>query len=377
MVSKVCFRRARRDKRHQVNFSLANFTLWRDRHRRLFNLLLTVFVVAIVGITLIWQHPSIAQKLASAGLDDYFKQDVLDAQKDDADRDGLKDDKEAELKTDPNKPDTDGDGLLDGEEVNTYHTNPLAVDTDGDKFSDATEVMTGHDPNRAATSAASASGTAQNISQSSPGEVAAGNLDSVNQLLNGDTSTSPLTLKDFNVNNLGDVASLLGVGSRAEITVADSDIKIITVTDEESRGPVVQYFLQLQNLLLDVFQDEFKNMDAAQQTVMTSVANGQYGQLDAYTQKLEIYTDRAFGIAVPGQAKEFHKLFLKTLLETCALGKSLQRVNSGSADSLLALSLFDKMGQDEQTAEEEFNKLSTKYELGYSFPAPVSGSSQQ
>ena len=46
---------------------------------------------------------------------------------DDADGDGVKDDAEAALGTDPNNPDSDGDGRLDGVEV-ALGTSPVAAD---------------------------------------------------------------------------------------------------------------------------------------------------------------------------------------------------------------------------------------------------------
>ena len=58
----------------------------------------------------------------------------------DSDGDGLTDDQERTIGTDPNDADTDDDGLNDGAEVNTVHTNPLAADTDGDTLSDGDEV---------------------------------------------------------------------------------------------------------------------------------------------------------------------------------------------------------------------------------------------
>jgi hypothetical protein len=64
----------------------------------------------------------------------------------DADKDGLSDDEEAQLGTNPNDPDTDNDGLLDGEEVNTYHTKPRDADTDDDGMPDGWEVDHGLDP---------------------------------------------------------------------------------------------------------------------------------------------------------------------------------------------------------------------------------------
>ena len=62
----------------------------------------------------------------------------------DSDGDGLTDEDEAKLGTDPFNKDTDGDGLTDGEEVHTYHTNPLNPDTDFDGLTDGQEVHTYH-----------------------------------------------------------------------------------------------------------------------------------------------------------------------------------------------------------------------------------------
>lgn len=58
----------------------------------------------------------------------------------DTDGDGLSDQEELELGTDPKNPDTDKDGLTDGEEVRTYLTDPLNPDTDYDGLIDGGEV---------------------------------------------------------------------------------------------------------------------------------------------------------------------------------------------------------------------------------------------
>ncbi len=60
----------------------------------------------------------------------------------DHDRDGLTNEEEEALKTNPYHPDTDGDGLSDFEEVRRYHTNPLIADSDGDGLTDGQEVFT-------------------------------------------------------------------------------------------------------------------------------------------------------------------------------------------------------------------------------------------
>lgn len=59
----------------------------------------------------------------------------------DLDGDGLLNDEERRIDTDPLNPDTDGDGLRDGEEVRTYRTDPLNPDTDGDRLRDGEEVL--------------------------------------------------------------------------------------------------------------------------------------------------------------------------------------------------------------------------------------------
>lgn len=61
---------------------------------------------------------------------------------DDLDGDGLLNEEERQLGTDPRNPDTDGEGLRDGEEVKTYKTNPLNKDTDDDGLNDREELFT-------------------------------------------------------------------------------------------------------------------------------------------------------------------------------------------------------------------------------------------
>lgn len=66
----------------------------------------------------------------------------------DTDGDGLFDDEEQSLGTDPTSADTDGDGLDDGAEVDGG-TDPTNADTDGDTYWDSWEVTEGTDPNDA------------------------------------------------------------------------------------------------------------------------------------------------------------------------------------------------------------------------------------
>jgi hypothetical protein len=63
----------------------------------------------------------------------------------DKDADGLSDQEEARIGTNPEDRDTDKDGLNDGNEVQNVHSNPLSKDTDGDGFSDYAEYVDAHD----------------------------------------------------------------------------------------------------------------------------------------------------------------------------------------------------------------------------------------
>jgi hypothetical protein len=66
----------------------------------------------------------------------------------DTDGDGLPDDQEEGLGSDPLVADTDGDGLTDGDEVAIHHTDPTAFSSDADALSDGAEVNEhGTDPN--------------------------------------------------------------------------------------------------------------------------------------------------------------------------------------------------------------------------------------
>ncbi len=59
----------------------------------------------------------------------------------DTDGDGLTDEEESQLGTNPNLADTDGDGLDDYDELYTHGTDPLIVDTDGDGLNDDEEIL--------------------------------------------------------------------------------------------------------------------------------------------------------------------------------------------------------------------------------------------
>lgn len=66
----------------------------------------------------------------------------------DSDGDGLSDERELEIGTDPQNADSDSDGITDGDELE-LGTDPNESDTDGDGTSDGDELAAGTDPNDA------------------------------------------------------------------------------------------------------------------------------------------------------------------------------------------------------------------------------------
>jgi hypothetical protein len=74
------------------------------------------------------------------------EQGIFFGQPVDSDGDGLDNEAEQKLGTDPNNWDSDNDNLSDGDEVLIWKTNPLNPDTDGDGYKDGEEVKNGYNP---------------------------------------------------------------------------------------------------------------------------------------------------------------------------------------------------------------------------------------
>ncbi len=97
-----------------------------------------VFVIAFLIVATGFQLP---QKRVNPITKTVSAIDTDDKLVNDSDNDGLTDDEEIKLGTNPNVADTDLDGLLDGAEVYIYHTNPLKESTDGDRYDDGQEIL--------------------------------------------------------------------------------------------------------------------------------------------------------------------------------------------------------------------------------------------
>lgn len=101
----------------------------------------------VVPVTVASSTAPVAATPTSTVITNIANNAILFGQPVDSDRDGLNDDQEKTLGTDPNNADTDGDGVSDYNEVMIYHTDPLNPDSDGDGWTDGEEIQNGFDPN--------------------------------------------------------------------------------------------------------------------------------------------------------------------------------------------------------------------------------------
>jgi hypothetical protein len=143
----------------------------------------------------------------------------------DSDGDGLTDDEEATLGTDPFDSDTDDDGLNDGEEV-TELTDPLDSDTDNDGLLDGFEVSIGTDPTASDSDSDGISdemeinGTLGYVTDPQNPDSDGDGLDDGTEV--GSSETNP-TLSDSDGDTLTDGYEVLTLGTNPNVQDTDED----------------------------------------------------------------------------------------------------------------------------------------------------------
>lgn len=180
----------------------------------------------------------------------------------DSDNDGLSDELEAYVGTDPQKKDTDGDGLTDYQEVTIIGTDPLKPDTDGNGVSDYNEDYDGDgltngdefnkyhsDPTLSDTDA-DGLGDAREIQLGTKVDVADTDGDGAEDGWEVDNGFDPLTANaSFDViatsNEVSEANPVAaGVEIQAEGKVADSlSVEKVTASDNPYITPMVAGYL--------------------------------------------------------------------------------------------------------------------------------------
>lgn len=88
-----------------------------------------------------------SEPMCARDCTDTDKDEIADCVDVDDDNDGLPDELEGSLGSDPKVVDSDGDGVSDGDESLVWGTDPTQSDSDGDGVSDGAEIAAGKDPN--------------------------------------------------------------------------------------------------------------------------------------------------------------------------------------------------------------------------------------
>lgn len=122
-----------------------------NKRKILFIIVGVVVFVLLVGVIVFFVHKNKKQSTTVVTSPESFVTNtppvVVDPFPNDADRDGIDDQKEKELGLSNRNFDTDGDSLSDADEIDVWKTDPKKKDTDGDTFSDGYEVIKGYNPN--------------------------------------------------------------------------------------------------------------------------------------------------------------------------------------------------------------------------------------
>lgn len=163
-----------------------------------------------------------ATRGGSAEINSHERLELLLDPASDRDSDGLSDDDEAALGTDPLVVDTDGDGLGDGDEVNAHATSPLSRDTDLDGLDDGQEIEIGTDP-RVADSDGDGLNDNRELDLDTDPLVTDSDQDGLNDADEVDVhGTSPLSF-DSDLDGLSDGVEVTQIGTNALLPDTDGD----------------------------------------------------------------------------------------------------------------------------------------------------------
>ena len=308
----------------------------------------------------------------------------------DSDQDGLSDEIEEKLATNPFQKDTDGDGYSDGVEVkNGYDPlTPAAKKNPAVSFA-PTPSISPSDMGSAAPTVASASTTSASCAAGSADAGASGGkcvLDQSGQAdfssLTGDdySALQKLGLSDEDItkaqsgnvdvsgkmemqkkilssepiqSSFQDAFNAIPVSAPAEIS--DSELKIF----DTSKAEDIQKYFQDVNGIFEKNLSNLQSIDAA--TLKNQIAQNDYTAINQSYNALKNIDAELMKLAVPRDAKEIHKIFLTIIriYEEVTDENSLRSSDPEQADAIVGkLKSFDNL---ETLMQKNLDELSKKY----------------
>jgi len=317
----------------------------------------------------------------------------------------------------PSEIDTDQDGLSD-EVEERLGTNPFQTDTDGDGYPDGTEVKNGYDPTKPAAKPApvASSGESCGLEAGVSSKVASASSCSLSSGADNDSasedsysppSTFSSSSNSFNIND-ADFSGLTmdDYGSLQQFGLSENDINRAAsgnVTDLEKIGmqetifgsepvqdsiggimgaipkaslpqisdselnlfqsnrieDIKRYFDDVNNIFEGNFVD-FKNLSG--EAIRSKVSSGDYSELQAMHNSLEKTYEDLKALSTPEDAKEIHKGFV-IMFQTYTDLVSVEGVNSDPEDMALVFAKMKSFEDLEPMMEQAFEKLASKYDF--------------
>lgn len=303
--------------------------------------------------------------------------------------------------------DSDQDGLTDQEEQ-MIGTDPQKADTDGDGYSDGKELVSGYNPLKAAPGDQIVAGTDLSSSQNSPSKLLSlddSNLtndilvnfssdpenpnltnEMIGQLMSltkekAEDSEDFLSNPNFSADDLSMIAqkALQSTDIVKELPVIrDDEVKLLPPIDEKGLKPeeikekqkkeVEKYLASLAFVFasnapftVDKPENLTPNLEKEQENILTALTTGDKSKIDDYAQKARSGIDQIKKIEVPYVLKDLHKSALQLAIYTLDMKDKAAIDPSDPLKSLSAFSSLQivaqsamKLGQEMQTIAEEY-----------------------
>jgi len=317
--------------------------------------------------------------------------------------------------------DSDQDGLTDQEE-HMIGTDPLKADSDGDGYSDGKEVESGYDPMKPAPgdkiggSPATADGVSAEVASSRliGGQAADGqtvNGDGMDELASDPnnpnltnemlgqllqfTGEKASTDSDFATNpnySSDDYAQIAQNSLKATNTtqslpdIPDSELKILPKIDDsklstdevkaKQKTEIEKYLAQAAFVFASnspfPVQDPNNlqpSLDSEETKLMTALTTGDKTAIDSYAQKAQAGIDQIKKIAVPYVLKDIHKSMLQLSMYTLGFKDDISLNSTDPMKNVAAASALQSVAMRATETQTKLSKILSDYGIDYiSFP---------
>lgn len=318
----------------------------------------------------------------------------------DSDQDGLTDQEEKMIGTDPAKADTDGDGYSDGKEVESGY-NPLKP-APGDKIVASQTANTSTEPTFAPADVGTAadgqpadllSADAITDLSSDPNNPNLTN-ELIGQLMQLTTEKAAVN-SGFAENPIYSAEDYSQIAQKALETtsiakdlpdIPDSELKILPAVDSKKLEPeeiksrqkaeIEKYLAQIAFVFashspfsVQNTSDLESNIASESTNIISALATGNKSAVDSYAQKAQAGIDQLKKIEVPFVLKDIHKSMLQLATFTLGLKDDIAISSTDPMKSLAAASSLQAIAGKATQLQEDFSKILSEYGID-SFSLP-------